>query len=234
MRIADRKQLIAARAPGHGRTEQALWAVHVPLLAVALMATAAAGILTALVVMHPYLAIDATVERDVQATDWGPLALTFPIFSWIGDAKGAVLEAGVFVAVLVFNRRAWLLAAVASASGVWYLILSHLIIRARPTTPRVLQVLEHPGASSFPSGHTIFIATVASVLMLCLGDRFLPAWGRAVGWVVVGLIVLACAISRIDTGAHWPTDVLAGILVATAWLALAVSLRRVSDPALAR
>jgi membrane-associated phospholipid phosphatase len=226
--------MIAARARGRDRTQPALWSVHAPLLAIALTTTAAVGILTALVVMHPYLAVDATVERDVQSTYWGPLALTFPIFSWIGDAKGAVLEAAVFVAVLVFNRRAWLLAAIASATGVWYVILSHLIIRARPTTPQVLQVLEHPGASSFPSGHTIFIATVASVLMLCLGDRFLPAWGRTVGWVVVGLTVLACAISRIDLGAHWPTDVLAGILIAAAWLTFTVSLRRVSDPVLAR
>jgi membrane-associated phospholipid phosphatase len=225
--------MIAARARGHDRTQQSLWSVHAPLLAIALTTTAAVGILTALVVMHPYLAVDATVERDVQSTYWGPLALTFPIFSWIGDAKGAVLEAAVFVAVLVFNRRAWLLAAIASATGVWYVILSHLIIRARPTTPQVLQVLEHPGASSFPSGHTIFIATVASVLMLCLGDRFLPAWGRAIGWVVVGLTVLACGISRIDSGAHWPTDVLAGILIAAAWLTFTVSLRRVSDPVLA-
>ena len=202
------------------------------MLALAVGATAAVAILTAIVVMHPHLAVDVTVERDVQATQWGPLALTFPIFSWIGDAKGAVLEAAVFVAVLVFNRRAWLVAGVASASGLWYVVLSHLIIRARPTTPQVLQVLEHPGASSFPSGHTIFIATVASVLMLCLGDRFLPAWGRAIGWVVVGLAVLACAISRIDTGAHWPTDVLAGVLIATAWLSFTVSLRRLSDPIL--
>jgi membrane-associated phospholipid phosphatase len=226
--------MIAARARGHDHTQPALWTFNVRLLAVALTTTAAVGILIALVVMHPYLAVDATVERDVQATYWGPLALTFPVFSWIGDAKGFVLEAAVFVAILVFNRRAWLLAAVASASAVWYQILSHLIMRARPTTPQVLQVLEHPGASSFPSGHTIFIATVASVLMLCLGDRFLPAWGRVIGWTVVGLTVLACGISRIDSGAHWPTDVLAGILIAAAWLTFTVSLRRVSDPVLAR
>lgn len=225
-------QLSAARATAQHVTKQGLLSVHLPMLALAVGATVAVAILTAVVVMHPHLAVDVTVERDVQATQWGPLALTFPIFSWIGDAKGAILEAAVFVAVLVFNRRAWLVAAVASASGLWYAVLSHLVIRARPTTPQVLQVLEHPGASSFPSGHTIFIATVATVLMLCLGDRFLPTWGRAIGWVVVGLTVLACAISRIDTGAHWPTDVLAGVLIATAWLSFTVSLRRLSDPIL--
>ena len=210
----------------------AAMAIRLPLLAVAIAAAAAAGVITAIVVMHPYLPLDATVERDAQATSWGPLALAFPIYSWIGDAKGAVLEVIVFIAVLIWNRRAWILAVAAALTGAWYIVLSHLIIRARPTTAQVLQVTEHPGASSFPSGHTIFIATIASVLMLCFGHRFLPRWALPIGWAVVVVIVFDGAISRIWVGAHWPSDVLAGLLIAIAWLAFVLSLRWISDRAL--
>ena len=203
--------------------------VRRPLLAVAIVAALGVAVVTAIVVMHPYIPEDAVIERDVQATDWGLLALTFPVFSWIGDAKGAVVEVIVFVAILVFNRPAWRLAIAAGMTGVWYVILSHLIIRPRPTTAQVLQVTEHPGASSFPSGHTIFVATLMTVLMLCFGQRFLPGWARPAGWVVVAMTVLACAISRLETGAHWPTDVLAAVLIATAWLAFVVSVRWISE-----
>jgi undecaprenyl-diphosphatase len=174
-----------------------------------------------------------TVERDIQSTNWGPLALAFPAFSWIGDAKGAVLDAIVFVAVLIWNRRAWIVAISGYLTGAWYVVLSHLIIRARPTTPLVLQVTEAPSASSFPSGHTIFIVTVTSVLMICLGHRYLPRRAIPIGWAVVTLIVFDGAISRIYTGAHWPTDVLAGLLIATAWLCFVVSIRWISDRAFA-
>ena len=183
---------------------------------------------------HPYILEDATIERDVQSTSWGPLALTFPIFSFIGDAKGAALEAIIFLLVLVLNRRAWRLAAGASLTVLWYVLLNHLVNRPRPTTAQVLQVTEHPGASSFPSGHTMFIVTVTVVLMLCLGRRFLPRWAQALGWALVVLIVLANAISRIYVGAHWPTDVLEGILVSTAWLTFIASLTWISDGAVAR
>ncbi len=53
--------------------------IRVPTLVVALLAAAAVGVLTAIVIMHPYLSLDATIERDVQATNLGPLTLTrFP------------------------------------------------------------------------------------------------------------------------------------------------------------
>jgi undecaprenyl-diphosphatase len=208
-------------------------AFNKPLTIVAALCALAAAILAVYVAGHPYIPEDVTIERDIQSTNWGPLTLTFPIFSWIGDAKGAVLEAIVFVLVLVFNRRAWILAALGALTGLWYVLLSHLINRVRPTTPLVLQVTEHPSASSFPSGHTMFIVTLTTVLMLCLGRRFLPRWAQPVGWALAVLIVIANAISRVYTGAHWPTDVLAGILIATGWLALVVSVKGISDRALA-
>ena len=212
--------------------KRAAWSVNRALLGVAFAAALAAAIIAIYVTAHPFIPEDATIEKDIQSTNWGPLLLTFPVFSWIGDAKGAVLEAVIFVLVLVFNRRAWILAAASALTGGWYVLLSHVINRPRPTTAQVLQVTEHPGASSFPSGHTIFVATVATVLMLCLGRRFLPRWAQPVGWALVVVVVLANGISRIYTGAHWPTDVVEGILISVAWIAFVVSLKWISDRAL--
>jgi membrane-associated phospholipid phosphatase len=198
------------------------------LLAAAAVAALAAVALTVYVVGDPINPTDVALERDVQAIDWGPLAFAFPIFSFIGDAKGVVIEVVIFALVLILNRRAWPFAAVASFSGGWYLLLSHIIIRPRPTTAQVLYVTEHPGASSFPSGHTMFVVTVVAVLMLCFGYRYLRGWVRVAGWVVAIVIAVVNGIGRIDSGAHWPTDVAAGFLIAGAWLALVLSLRPIN------
>ena len=199
------------------------------LLAVALAAAVAAAALTAYVVRFPINPTDVADERAVQSIQWGPLDLTFRFFSFIGDAKGTVIVAFILVLVLVFNRRAWPFALAAALSAGWYQLLSRLIIRPRPTTAQVLLVTEHPGASSYPSGHTIFIVTVVTVLMFCFGYRFLRGWARAAGWVVGGVIVLLNGLGRIDSGAHWPTDVLAGLLIATAWIAFILSVRTISS-----
>ena len=199
------------------------------LLAVAVLLAVAAVTVSLYIAGHPVIPQDITLERDIQATDWGPLAITFRFFSWIGDIKGLYIEIGLFFLILIFNRRTWFFAGAAALSGGLYSLVSHLIVRARPTVPPVLQVTEHPGASSYPSGHTIFIVTVTVVLMVCLGYRFLPRWARPIGWAVVAIAIFLNAIARIYTGAHWPSDVLGGILIAGAWLAFLASFSWVSD-----
>ena len=206
--------------------------VRIPALAVAIAAAAAVGVITAIVIMHPYLSLDAIVERDIQATNLGPLTLTFPFFSWLGGPGGVPMQIVVILLVLLLNRRAWVLALAALAGGLWYLAIVNLVNRPRPAVGQILRVTEHPGSTSFPSGHLIFITISAAVLMLCLGYRYLPRWARPIGWAVVAGIVLAVGLDRIYVGAHWPSDVLGGVLIATAWLFLVVSVRRISDRAL--
>ena len=203
--------------------------IRIPLLAVAIAAAVAVGVITGIVVMHPYLPLDATVQRDIQATNLGPLTLTFPFFSWLGGPGGVPMQAGVMLLVILFNRRAWILALASFAGGLWYEVVVHLVNRPRPTAGQILRVTEHPGSTSFPSGHLIFITISVAVLMLCLGHRYLPRWARPIGWTLVAAIVLAVGLDRIYVGAHWPSDTLAGILIAAAWLTFVLSVRWISD-----
>jgi undecaprenyl-diphosphatase len=206
-------------------------AVRGPLLAVAIVTAVVFGILTAVILMNPYLSIDATVDRDIQGTNWGPLALTFPFFTWLGGPGGLYMQAVVLALVLLLNRRAWVLALAAFAGGLWYEVFVHIVNRPRPIPSQILRVTEHPGSTSFPSGHLIFITISVAVLMLCVGYRYLPSRARPIGWAAVVAIVVATAVDRINGGAHWPSDVLAGILIATAWLSFVVSVRWISDRA---
>jgi len=209
------------------------WTFNGRLLALAIAAAVAVGVLSAVVVMHPYLSWDATVQRDIQATNLGPLTLTFPFFSWLGGPGGIYMQVVVIALVLVLNRRAWMLTLAALVGGLWYEVIVNLVNRPRPAVGQILRITEHPGSTSFPSGHLIFITISAVVLMLCLGYRYLPRWARPIGWLVVAAIVVTVGLDRTYTGTHWPSDVLAGILIAVAWLALVVSVRWISDPALA-
>ncbi len=210
-------------------------AIHRRLLAAAVACFLAAAGIALLAISEPRWSVDASIERSIQSINWGPLTALFPVYRWLGGPSGGIyMQVGAILVVLLLNRRAWMLAMAATAGGVWYSLIVNLVNRPRPTAAQVLQVTEHPGATSFPSGHVIFITISFGLVMLCVGYRYLPRWAIPIGWAVVAAIVLTAAISRVYVGAHWPTDVLASIFIAGGWLALVTSIRWLSDRALDR
>jgi undecaprenyl-diphosphatase len=70
--------------------------------------------------------------------------------------------------------------------------------------------------SSFPSGHTLETAAVATALCLCVA-RVRPEWRATVVPAAIAWVVMV-GLSRLVLGVHWPTDVAAaacaGLLVA--------------------
>lgn len=233
---SDQSQRRAALPARHGFLAALIppvtLAVHRSMLAVAVTAAAALSVLTMIVRANPYLQIDASVERWIQAVNWDPLALTFPFFSWIGGPGGIYMQGGALLIVLLLNRRAWILALTATTGGFSYFLLVNFVHRPRPALGEILRVTEHPGGYSFPSGHVIFITITIGLLMLCIGYTHLPRWGRPIGWAVAAAIVMTAGVSRIYVGAHWPTDVLASLTIAVGWLALVTSLAWISNRAL--
>ena len=203
-----------------------------PLLIVAAACGLGLAALTALVYTTPFLAFDASLERAAQAVNVGPMSVPFDFYREIGGPFGLVAEGVVFAIVLLLNRRSWrFLIAGAIASG-WYFLIVNVVVRARPAVPEVLRVTEHPGASSYPSGHTILFVFYAALLMVCLGLKFIPRRWQPVGWVVAGLFVAIGGFSRVYAGAHWPTDVIAGLLIGIGWLSFVLAVRWISDPVL--
>ena len=100
-----------------------------------------------------------------------------------------------------------------------FLAITLLVDRPRPLVKH-LDVA--PPTSSFPSGHT-----AAAVALY--GAWALLAWQRSRSAPLRGLLTLlaiavptAVALSRMYRGMHYPTDVLAGALLGTGWLAVTV------------
>ena len=84
--------------------------------------------------------------------------------------------------------------------------LKALIIRERPfVTHPYIEKLSEAGSSSFPSGHTLEAFAVAAALSLLFSRKkiVIPVYTWA----------LLVAYSRMALGVHYPSDVLAGILI---------------------
>ncbi|WP_432522505.1 phosphatase PAP2 family protein [Kineococcus sp. SYSU DK006] len=88
--------------------------------------------------------------------------------------------------------------------------LKLLLARERPALEAGLT---SAGGGSFPSGHAMSSATVVLIAVVLL---LRPGALRRLVGVLGALLLLVVAVDRVWLGAHWPTDVLGGWLLAAA------------------
>ncbi|MCY1529251.1 PAP2 superfamily protein [compost metagenome] len=132
------------------------------------------------------------------------------------------LAAGVLLSLLLLVARQWRAALFAGGamlgSALANGMLNTLFARNRPDV-----LLEPLGSFSFPSGHSS--AAFAFFLVLgVLAGRGQPARLRLTWLLLAGLPAMAIALSRVYLGVHWPSDVVAGALLAIGLCALSLSL----------
>jgi len=147
---------------------------------------------------------------------------------------GAVLFAVAIVAAAWHSRRT---DARMLAAAVWTGVATLLAVavnqpigrafgEARPYVahPSALLLVSPTTDFSFPSDHAVMAGAVAAGLLI--------AWRQLGVVVAIAAVVMACA--RVYVGAHFPGDVLAGLLLGAlvsvvGWLALGPLLTRLAD-----
>jgi undecaprenyl-diphosphatase len=184
-----------------------------------------AGVFTVLaraLLMGPELGRADQVFADALRTHVPPLAL--PVFALLTHfADTAVLTGlgiGVAVALLTWGRPELAVGWVAAVGGNSLLnhSLKQVFARTRPLDTDGLTLA--PGFS-FPSGHSSG-AVVAYGMLAYLALRLLPArWHLPALLMAVGIAFSVC-VSRLFLRVHFASDVLAGWMSGTVWLALCI------------
>lgn len=177
-----------------------------------LIALASLIMLAAVFLGWPYLAhLDQGVMTLVQEHRSETAQNFVVLVTGLGDFKTQFCAAAVLLIVLVAMRQ-WRHAIFACATTLGAAILNqtmkHTFARARP------EILAEPLATySMPSGHAS--ASFALFMTLAvLAGRGQPVRLRLT-WLLLGAIPAASiCVSRVYLGVHWPTDVLAGMLLA--------------------
>jgi len=131
----------------------------------------------------------------------------------LGD--GVVVAAvTVAVALYLFARKAWRRGTgfiIAMAGTALFVPLFKLMLhRSRP-----IELYAGADAYSFPSGHATLTAVLFGICAVLVAHD-LNRWAKASIFTVTATFVITIGFSRVYLGAHWMSDVLAGLLFGTA------------------
>jgi undecaprenyl-diphosphatase len=167
-------------------------------------------------------AIDSSITSWMVAHRTGVLTAVARVLSAIGSQKVLAPLTGIVVVLLIARRRmlsAVLLAAIWGGAIGLYNLTKHFVHRPRP--PADIH-LTRVTASAFPSGHaTQSLATL--VALAVLAGAVIPRMrARPVATVVAVGLAFGVGWSRVYLGVHWTTDVIAGWLIAAAWVSVAL------------
>lgn len=193
------------------------------------LAAASASVLLVVYVLN--LGADVVSQRSIVRADVAVANLLYGLRApWLDRVMmmaSALGDGGQRTAVTVLAtlyllwRRRWrwalALALVMAGAAVATPAFKTAFHVARPST-----LYSGAEAYSFPSGH----ATSAAALYLTLAwmaSRALARSWRPLVWALAAAMILVTAVSRVYVGAHWPSDVIAGMALGGALASLAIA-----------
>src|SRR5437763_10590427 len=162
---------------------------------------------------------DKTITRNLQKQH-NPLirrlmiAISEPGFPKFGIPL-TISIAGIFWALRFRLEAIFIL--LTSSSNVLNWIVKRLIKRPRPSEDlvTVTRVINEP---SFPSGHVMHYINWFGLLTYLLATNWRSGKRRNTLIAICTSLIAFIGPSRVDLGAHWPSDVMAGSICGGVWL----------------
>jgi len=131
-----------------------------------------------------------------------------------------VVVAGIFL-VLTGHKGSAILLIVSAAGG---LVLNGVLKLGfdRPR-PDVFVHSVHTVSSSFPSGHAMSSAIVYGTVAYLAARLHRRRWARWLVMLFAFIVIVLISASRIYLGVHYPSDVVAGVIIGLSWAAFCMA-----------
>ncbi|MBC7541231.1 MAG: phosphatase PAP2 family protein [Candidatus Sericytochromatia bacterium] len=144
----------------------------------------------------------------------------------LGSVPAVAVQGGLFSLWLLHRRKlldAVILWLVLGGAAILTASLKLIFGRARPALWQTLVLAPTP---AYPSGHALLSTCLFGfVAVWVIAQAPHRPWRWAIGLFSLTIAALI-SLSRLYLGVHWPTDVLAGILVGVFWLSVCWAVER--------
>lgn len=196
------------------------------LLAILLLITTAGFLLLSQAVLGDTMlgGMDKLLHGALQALRSPPIDSLMVLATSLGDAV-LLLIIVIITALWLGWQRHWL--------ALWHCLAAFLfpallvqLLKLSFDLPRPPTAMLPTDLHTFPSGHATLAMTVYGFLAVLITRDLVPRYRTSV-YTIAGILIMAIGFSRVYLGAHWSTDVIAGLTLGLAWVAfLGIAYRR--------
>lgn len=160
---------------------------------------------------------DAFIRNGVNSFASPLLTPVMISFSFVGDWPFlTVLGIAIFVFLLYIKWKREAVIFLITNVGELTLNLTLKSVYQRPR-PEAFFGYELPPSYSFPSGHALGSFCFFGILAWILAANVETTRSKLIIYAAAAVLVFAIGISRIYLGVHYPSDIVAGYLVASFW-----------------
>ncbi|HEO4530786.1 TPA: phosphatase PAP2 family protein [Streptococcus agalactiae] len=159
------------------------------------------------------IAFDQTIQESVRGQLPNLSTRFFKLTTVVGNTVSQIAIAIMSVTFCYLKKwypQARFIAVNAIISGICILSLKLIFQRVRPT----LTHLVFAGGYSFPSGHSMGTFMIFGSIIILLQYYMPKSIWKLLCQGILGLLIFLIGLSRIYLGVHFPTDVLAGFILA--------------------
>ncbi|WP_248295195.1 HAD-IC family P-type ATPase [Paraburkholderia sp. UYCP14C] len=184
------------------------------------------GVLEDVVSHDPLVDVDVAIHAAMQRLRFPALDSVMVAASELGDAAVTVPVIFVVLGWFVWQRELrsalYWIAAIGLAE-VFVETVKFVIQRPRPTL-----IYEGVHSFSFPSNHATLSVVTYGLLAYFVARTYRGVWRQRIA-IAAGLLIALISFSRLYLGAHWFSDILAGISFGIACIASVALLHHVGD-----
>jgi len=151
-------------------------------------------------------------EHRIESLERVMLEITF-----LGTGSVVVAMVGVAALFLWLTRHKYsaILLLIATVGGI---LLNNLLkVGFGRPRPQIFDWGTEVVSWSFPSGHAMSSAVVYGTVAYLAARLQRKHWHRALTFTVAAIIIALICISRLYLGVHYPSDVIAGVVIGLAW-----------------
>lgn len=158
----------------------------------------------------PTVSIDTPIYHLIRSLRTPSLEPTMVAFTLLGKSYCVALATLALIGWLAYRREFRYAACL--CLGLVTGMAAIFVGKHLGFLPRPAGLLHQATGSSFPSGHVTLITTIMCLLAIWIKDLVQPKW-RWLPVSIASVFITLIAISRLYLGAHWLSDVLAGLLL---------------------